>query len=99
MVKKRKVVKKEASPVAKQSVKAVQPARVSVQPKPAAQPVPVQPAPVKVQKPESKDVLSSKDREILSEVDRVIWNPSLLNKFKETKTQLPDGHDKKKLAK
>ena len=63
----------------------------------AAKPVqPAQPAPVKVQRPESKDIMSEKDRQILSEVDRVIWNPSLLNKFKPSGTQAPDGHDKKK---
>jgi hypothetical protein len=47
-----------------------------------------------------KDILNEKDREILREVDRVIWNPSLLNKFKnDGKAQMPDGRAKKKIIK
>ena len=46
-----------------------------------------------------KDILNEKDREILSEVDRVIWNPSLLNKFKPGSSQAPDGRAKKKIVK
>ncbi|MEM5812724.1 MAG: hypothetical protein QW286_03330 [Candidatus Aenigmatarchaeota archaeon] len=42
----------------------------------------------------TKQELTEKDREILKEVDRIIWNPELLNKFKGSKEQ--EGCEKRK---
>ncbi|HJW96906.1 MAG TPA: hypothetical protein VJ485_01975 [archaeon] len=42
-----------------------------------------------------KDVPTEKDREILKDMDRIIWNPDILKKFKGQSTPMaPDGHNK-----
>lgn len=64
--------------------------QVQAQAKPAPIIVPAKPAAA------GKDVLNPKDRRILSEMDKIIWNPSLLNKFKSS--DVPDGHERKKLV-
>jgi hypothetical protein len=61
-----------------------------------------EPAKVEIVKPvqaRHEPLLNEKDRDILKEMDKIIWNPSLLNKFK--KEENPDGQQtaKKSLKK
>ena len=48
--------------------------------------------------PKASPAITEKDRMIVQDVEHIIWNPDLLKKFKDEKSQSPNGYSKKKAS-